>query len=293
MGYSVGKLRNTLPSNDMEENTTDTSAPVAGQQENTTTLRGGKRPTKILPSPRLAIQKQLEVLRAFAVASLTADGAPISNEQAGEIMASKMKASTVIVTNPFFCEVQFLNRKSGSFEVSDIAKAYQQAYEWNPETAGVKLAPALSDRWFSKILLPRLKMRDYTKREATQVLAEECEASKDYEENVAMLLEFMAVAGLIRLEGDLVKPNGSPGAFIASMQGGGAPKDTPPLQQQPPPEQPKGDICYLDPKRERKVIVYAPLDISPEEIDRLKNWLDLIYFVPNPKKASQESGSPT
>lgn len=240
---------------------------------------GGKKPTKVLPSPRLAVLKQLEVLRAFAVATQAEDGAAITNDKAGSIMSVKMSGNTVVVSNAFLCEVQLLTRKGGAFEVSEIAKSYQQAYEWNPSTAGLKLAPAFADRWFAKTLLPRLKMRDWPRKEAIQVLAETAGATKEYEENVAMLLEFMAESGLLRLEGDLVKASNASVA-VSEVQG---PIDT---QKGLIIETPKGDICYLNKERTRSVTVIAPLDINAVELRRLKSWLDLNYFAEEDDKAT-------
>lgn len=267
----------------MENNTVEEPSPAtSGQNEANTPSRGGKRPNKILPSPRLMVSKQLDVVRAFVNASQAADGAPVSNDDAATLV--NMSKLTTVVSHPFLCDVGLLIRKGGLFEVSPTAKAYQQAYEWNPETAGQKLAPAFTDKWFARSLLPRLKMRDLSKQEAVQALAEAAGATKDYEENVAMLLEFMDISGIIKIEGNMVQSRGGVSYSSESTSSTPGASGTNPTPAAPPAQE--GDICYLNKDRSRFVTVIAPLDISASEIARLKGWLDLMYFV-----AADDSGS--
>lgn len=213
----------------------------------------------------------MDALRAFVIAVETEDG-PVTNEQAGKII--DMAAATVVVCNPFLTDVGLIIRKeSGKFDVSEEARAFKQAYEWNTETAGHKLSRAFSDKWFAKALLPRLKMRDWGKEEALQILAEAAGASKEYQLNLWMLIEFMAVAGMLEIEGNFIKK-------ASSLS-----EPPSPVHQSSPKEDamssPKldGDICFLNKDRTRFVKVDAPLDITPKEIERFKKWLNINYFV--------------
>lgn len=231
-----------------------------------------RRPSKILPSPRLAVPKQLDAIRAFALASKVDDGL-VTNEQAGKII--DMSPNTIVVCNAFFCDVGILQRKdSGKFEVSDVARAFSDAYEWNPETAGAKLAPVFEDKWFAKSLIPRLKMRDWSRADAVQTLAESAGASKEYRANVEMLIDFMAFAQLIKADGNVIKA-------VASSPGA-QPSDPVNAALQSAPIEPlssEGDVCWLNKERTRKVLMVAPHDITPTEVARLKQWIDLWYFV--------------
>lgn len=267
------------------QSTTPSPAPQNAEEPKSTN-GSSKRPDKTLPTPRLKVSQQLDILRAFVVACET-EGAAVTNDQVGRII--KMSGTTVVLSNPFLCEIGLLRRiSSGTFDVSDIAKAYKIAHDWKADTAGLKLAPALEDKWFAKALIPRLKMREWSKLECAQVLAEAAGATKEYETNVLRLLEFMDAAKLIDITGDAVKLGEAAGTSQAGASGAIEKEKTPP----PTPlqaEAPEGDICFLDRKRTRKVIVHAPLDISNDEVDRLKAWIDLMYFVKDDKLAP---GSP-
>jgi hypothetical protein len=50
--------------------------------------------------------------------------------------------------------------------------------------------------------IPRLKFREYEDRKALTVLAEACGATKEYEERLKVLLDYMSFAGGIAREGD-------------------------------------------------------------------------------------------
>jgi hypothetical protein len=95
----------------------------------------------------------------------------------------------------------------------------------------------------------------------------------------------LAAAGLLALEGDTVRVGDVNNDAVEKVAQ--APEKTQDVQQ-PVLE---GDICYLNKDRSRFVRVVAPLDITRSEIERLKAWLSLMYFVDD--EASHGSGSPT
>lgn len=243
------------------------------------------KPTQVLPSDRLTTDKQLEALRAFVVAS-EAEGGAVTNDQAGKIVA--MSGQTVVVTNAFFTDIGLLIRAdSGRFTPSQAAKEYQAAYAWDPSTAGAKLAPAFRDTWFTKALLPRLKMRAFTKTEAMAFLAEACKASPEYQWRLGMILEFLNAAGLLALAGDEVKAGS--GSSVSGPTGGGTgggggepPKPpAPPVGEVIPPDAP---FIYIDPEKTKKVVLVAPdSSVTQKEFDRIKAWFDLQFFVKDDK----------
>ncbi len=53
-----------------------------------------------------------------------------------------------------------------------FTREYEAAYQWDLLKAGRELVPAFADRWFSKVLVPRLKIRSFPKHDAIAVLAE-------------------------------------------------------------------------------------------------------------------------
>ena len=256
------------------------ATPASNNGISAPSLSSSKKPSKILPSPRLSVPKQLDAIRAFALAAQSEAG-PVTNDQAGKII--DMAAGTIVVCNAFMCEVGLLTRRdAGKFEVSEVAKAYNAAYEWNADTAGAKLAPAFEDKWFTKALIPRLKMRDWSKADAVQTLAEIAGASKDYQANVEMLLEFLSAAHLIKYDGSMVR---SAGPVVAAegkrddISGGDVTKE----------DGPKPELIWLNKDRTRKALVTVPQDVSWEDVEHMAKWLRTTYFLedPTPKKPTQ------
>ena len=248
------------------------------------------KPVKVLPSDRLSLEKQLEVLRAFVVASEAESGAPVTNEQAGKIIG--MAAMTVVVVNAFFKDIGLLSRTdSGLFSPSQAAKDYQAAYEWDKTKAGLKLATAFEDKWFAQILTPRLKMRSLKKADALAVLAEASKCSPEYQPQLEMILNFLSVAGIVSFDGDEIRAAGDVGDRKQERKNGGGSDDPPP----PPPKEgiiPDGSpFTYLDPKRQKKVtIVTDHFVLDKAEMDRLIAWIGLTFFLKEGGTTPNQSG---
>ena len=119
-------------------------------------------PSRILPSDRLAFPKQLAALRAYTVVYESNGNKPVTNDAAGNVI--NMAGSTLLVTNPFFCEIKLLKRHTDTDEAAFVPTAealtYHKAYEWDPGSAGEKLRGLFEKTWFSEALVPRLKFRE-------------------------------------------------------------------------------------------------------------------------------------
>lgn len=162
------------------------------------------KPTRPLPTERIAFPKQLDILRAYAVAH-EATGKGVTNSEIGNIV--KMAPSTVPHANTFFGdpEIGLLQKAEGGYVPHPAVIAFHRAYAWSPETAAQKLAPAFQTMWFSQALMPRLAFRSMDEREAIAVLAEASSATPDYESQLGLALSFMEVVGLIEREGGQVR----------------------------------------------------------------------------------------
>lgn len=152
------------------------------------------RPKKALPTNRMAFTKQLDVLRAWAIAS-GPECKPVTIKEVGEIV--RLHPDTVTLANSFFVEAGLLTKMDNSFTPTATTIAFNQAYDWTPETAAHKLAPAFEQAWFGRALLPRVKMAPLNTEEALGVLAAESQAGPAYKNQLGLLLDYMAVAGLI------------------------------------------------------------------------------------------------
>jgi hypothetical protein len=282
-------------STEKEDAETNSVAPKNGAGQSVPFRNPKKsKPTQVLPSDRLAAEKQLEALRAFVVAS-EAEGGPVTNDQVGKIIA--MSGQTVVVTNAFFTDIGLLIRSdSGRFTPGQAAKEYQAAYDWDANRAGAKLAPAFRDTWFAKALTPRLKMRALTKSEALAFLAEACKASPEYQLRLSMLLEFLNTAGIISLAGDEVKA--ASGGPAGAPTGGdtdevpNAPKPPPELKVQTIPQD--APFIYIDPEKTKKVILVTPTSsVTQKEFDRIKSWFELQFFITGGDDRAKEISAST
>jgi hypothetical protein len=242
------------------------------------------RPAKPLPTDRLSIEKQFAVLRGYAAAA-GGERRAVSNDDVAKIVG--MSPGSVSLCNPFLENIGLLVRESRKLRPSEAVADYFQAAQWNLESAATKLAPAVADAWFCTALIPKLRFRDLNKLEAAGFLAEEAKASKDYRDNLFLLLDFMKGVGIVSIEGETVSLNTS------------RPADTPP----PPPPPPLGQLSpgssgAVDstPSGVRRFSIHVPdkedaVVLLPEDLDQ-DDWemvLDVVQkYVQRWKKFPQE-----
>src|SRR4051794_13243797 len=87
------------------------------------------RPTKILPTARIAFAKQLDILRAYAAASGPGNRM-VNLREVSDIV--KMASGTVTIANPFFVDMKFISRTEGlGLTPSSAVMEFARAYEWN------------------------------------------------------------------------------------------------------------------------------------------------------------------
>jgi hypothetical protein len=184
---------------------------------------------KILPTIRIAPQKQFDLLRAWAAASGPSKK-PVQLADAAEIV--KMAVNTITLANPFFCDVGLLQRQDGGFVPSDEVISFSRSFEWNPETAAQKLAPLFTEAWFGQALMPRLAFGSLQEEEAIQTLAEAADADPEYEDQLGLLLEYMERAALIQRDGNTIK-KGTMSSSIASEQPNTMPNSSETVREAP------------------------------------------------------------
>jgi hypothetical protein len=161
------------------------------------------KPNKTLPTERINVSKQLDILRAYAAVSNSGTKPAPVNEVASVM---KMAASTVSLANAFLSNIGLIVRTdAGSYSPSAEVVSFLRAYEWDKETASYKLAPLLRDTWFSKALLSRLSFNSLEEEAAIAILAEASAAAPEYKKELRMILDFMVAGGLIRRDGSTIK----------------------------------------------------------------------------------------
>jgi hypothetical protein len=273
-----------------DEKTENTTGKVASETvENGQTQDKGRAkrtpPSQILPSDRLAFKKQLAALQAYTVVFESNGNKPVTNDAAGQLIG--MAGSTLMVTNPFFCEMKLLVRQKDEegFVPTNEALAYHKAHEWSPDAAGEKLRGLFERTWFAEALVPRLKFRDYEEREALTVLAEACGATKEYEERLSILLDFMVFTGVVVREGGNIRSAAGrtaekPAEVVAAVA-------MPEKREVAPPDAEHAEFTFiLDSKRKRKVVVHAPHDMTKKEFARIRSWMEIQLVCENGDEAT-------
>lgn len=185
-------------------------------------MRVGKaRPTRNLPTDRVSRDSQLLVLRAYAKASDEQARAAVSNADVARF--ATIGASSVSLCNPFFNEAGLLVREGLKQRPVDAVFAYDQAVEWGADAPGSKLAPVLANSWFGKALLAKLSLKPISRNEALVFLADECRAAADYRSQIDQLIDYLELADLIVVDGNMVSKAQQAGQSLqaAHDEGGG------------------------------------------------------------------------
>lgn len=193
-------------------------------------------PTKQLPTGRLQFSKQLDILRAYAAISGPA-GKAVTNKEVADVVG--MVESTISMNNSFPANIGLLTKTGSGFIPSQDVLNYLHAYEWNQEIAAQKLAPTLRESWFGELLVTRLSFEQMGESEAIHLLAEEVNAAKKYERQVAILIDYLAGSGIVARDNGSLKlgPRAKPGR---EEQGGATPNPNKASSAQAdPPTKPK------------------------------------------------------
>lgn len=156
---------------------------------------------KNLPTDRATVSKQFDVLRAAAAAS-GPERRPVSNDDVARVV--NIHFGTVSNCNPFFLESGLISRQKLQNLPCEEVFAYAESYKWDADKAAHKLAPVLRKAWFCTTLLPKLAFRSLSIDEAVRFLAEEAGATPDYKDQLAMLVEYMRVTGIVSVDGNTI-----------------------------------------------------------------------------------------
>lgn len=162
------------------------------------------RPIKILPSSRISFSKQLDILRAFDAAS-GPTGKGVRNADVASL--ANVVASSISLVNSFFLDTGLIQSKgdTGGFVPSPEVTSFARAHEWNPDTAGQKLAPLIERTWFWEVLQPKISYSPFAEEDAVAELAQAASAGPDYRSQIRLLLDYVVASGLAVRDGDLLR----------------------------------------------------------------------------------------
>lgn len=176
------------------------------------------KPTKTLPNWRIGVAKQFDILRAYGAGSQKGTK-PVSTEDAANIV--KMSPTTVVMANAFLASAGLLKRTdAGTFLPCQEVLDFLGAYEWDKKTASHKLGPKFKQTWFAEALLPRIQFGDpIEEKSAVTVLAESAgNVGPEYERELRMLIDFLALSGVIQKDGGQIKQIGKGAAAPETLQ---------------------------------------------------------------------------
>lgn len=162
------------------------------------------KPTRVLPTTRIAFAKQLELLRAYAVVAGPSQHS-VSLKDAAAIL--KIAHQTVALATPFFFDVGLLRKaEMGKAVPSEAVREFNVANEWEPASASYKLAPVFVESWFWQAIQGRLRhQRTMQEHEVLAAIQLACGASQQHRPQLLQLLAFLNAAGLIEREGTVVR----------------------------------------------------------------------------------------
>ena len=160
------------------------------------------KPTKTLPTNRVAYPKQIEIIRAFGALG-GSDRKAASNVDVSKVV--NLHAATVGLSVPFLVDCQFLTKGPEGLVPAEEVAEFAGAYEWNADTAFHRVAPILRRTWFYTKLEPTLRFKPLSKADAIQELSLASNASPAYRSQLETLLDYLAQAGIVSLDGDQVR----------------------------------------------------------------------------------------
>jgi hypothetical protein len=252
------------------------------EQQTKPAAKKSEKVTEILPTDRLSLTKQLEILRAYGALAET-NGGVVTNAAVAKIVDKA--ETTVSLSNAFFNDVGLIQRTGAGYAPSSEVIAFCHAHEWDQEKAAHKLAPLLNRTWFAQALIPKLKFRALKYEEAVQALAEACFADKGYLLQLKMLVEYLVVTGIVvNDEGEIrlnrdgvqsqqepVKPPKTEDNNLAAAIAAGQVPETFTTQEE--------HSLFLDKEKTKKFSISGPLFISRAEFNRICKWIEVTLIV--------------
>lgn len=184
--------------NSEEQSETSEKPPVDGAAD--TEPNGSvadSKPTKKLPYAKCSAKNQFKILQVMGMLS-TQEQKAVSVKQVAEVMDTH--PNTVSACNPFLSDVGLVTKNGHKFVPAKEVINYSDRLQWNAEDAGNKLAPIMIDTWFAQTLKPRLQFKSHTEDEAIAVLADASSSAPKYKAQLANLLEYLELAGLVKKE---------------------------------------------------------------------------------------------
>jgi hypothetical protein len=244
--------------------------------------------TQAIPTNRLTLPKQIEIIRAYGAAYETGGGA-VGIEDVTKFVG--MAPATVSQTNAFLQDTGIVRKDGRRFVPAAEVQAMNRLYEVSRDKALAKLGPLMEKSWFGRLVLPKLKFRPMPEEDVVHELFEAATAETQHLPQVRMLVDYLVISGLVERDGGLLKlKNGSSpeagaaGEPAATGTAPGMAAATAATVAEPP-----AAVLLLNADGTRRVTVKAPPTIKRHELERIKNWLEFQLIVDDADAAAPKS----
>jgi hypothetical protein len=219
----------TGPSTEVEPKAADDVAARVVSVIHGNPVESRSKPTRTLPTNRVAFAKQLDILRAYAIASGPAGDHPVKTQDVAGIV--RLNRGTVQLVNSWLGDVGLIQRTDGGYLPASEVTAFNRAWAWERETAAFKLGPLLSRAWFAELVLPKMSLHPMEEAQAVVELGDAVSAGPEYRPQLMLLIDFMEVAGLVVRDGGMLRLR-DPSAVTAVQPQTEDPKSAPPEARQ-------------------------------------------------------------
>jgi hypothetical protein len=261
----------------------NSETPLEQVNEAATNEPGGSGKRKVLgeviPTNRLTLAKQVEIIRAYGAAFDTSKG-PVGIEDVVKFVG--MAAATVSQTNAFLQEVGLIRKDGRRFIPASEVMAMNRLYDVSKERALSKMAPLFEKSWFGAIVIPKLKFRPMAEEDLVHQLFDAATAETQHLQQIRMLIDYLVLVGLVERDGANLKiKNGGPeDAPVPATPAAVAPAPTAPQAEAPSTSnEPPPAVLLLNADGSRRVTIKAPPTITKAELTRLRNWLEFQLIV--------------
>jgi hypothetical protein len=233
--------------------------------------------TQVIPTNRLTLPKQIEIIRAYG-AAYEAGGGAVGIEDVTKFAG--MAPATVSQTNAFLQDTGIVRKDGRRFVPAAEVQAMHRLYEVSRDKALTKLGPLMEKSWFGRLVVPKLKFRPMPEEDVVHELFEAATAETGHLPQIRMLVDYLVISGVVERENGVLKvkngcsPEGSAPAEPAAAT---APAPVPagaPAVSEPPPA-----VLLLNADGSRRVTVKAPPTIKRHELERVKKWLEFQLIV--------------
>jgi hypothetical protein len=263
---------NSEHNNSTEQAENNTATEIKSKREKSTL-------SKILPTDRIAFEKQVKILQSYAACYESNGGKPVSNQEAGDTLTPKFSPSTLLVGVPFFVDIGLLSRSGADFVPCAELREFNQALALSTSEAKRKLRPIFENTWFYRLLAPRLQLNQQSIKECIGILAVEAKAGSEHLSRVGQLINFLDLAGIVTIVGDNVLFAQASVSQTVKLEGAGARSSTPRVFS----DQEEHSL-FLDKGKTRKFTINSPLFITQAEYDRVCNWIKVALIVEKDEK---------